>query len=102
MKLRDLFTGDPVRNPELQDLVNPENPEPLQPRNEAEDKVRACLPGDDVTQHPLYQESNPYLTNPFTMGTMEKMRQLRAGTLQVSREEEQQIRAAWSILNGAG
>ena len=102
MKLRDLFTGDPVQNPDLRELAGPENPDVLQPRNEAEDRVHACLPGDDVTQHPLYQESNPYLTSPFTMGTLEKMRLLRQGELDVTPEEERQIRAAWEALNAAG
>jgi len=96
--LRDLFTGDPVENPTLRDVLERPEEEILGLPVDGEERLWACLPGDPVENHLLYSEPNPYLTNPFTMGTLDKVRALKAGTLDVPPEEAALIWAAYRAL----
>jgi len=48
----------------IRDLVG-SNPPVRQPRTEAEDAVRAAMPGDDISDHPL-GATNPYLGRSYT------------------------------------
>ena len=65
-EMRKEFEGWPGHdpNPTLRDLVA-SNP-PVEPvRTEAEDKVFAAMPGDDISEHPL-GATNPFLGNDYS------------------------------------
>lgn len=61
--LADYPGKDP--NPTLWDLLHDEEP-PFEPRTDAENKVFAAMPGDDLSEHPLGPHTdNPYFGKPY-------------------------------------
>lgn len=59
-KMREAWFGVGDRNPTLRELVVSDVPVEY-PRTEAEDRVTALLPGDDLSNHFLYSPPNPFL-----------------------------------------
>lgn len=59
-QIQKLLAGCPDF-PSVRDIAEEKEPEVFLPRTKEEDERRAYLPGEDVTQHPLYVPPNPYL-----------------------------------------
>ena len=86
--MRKGFEGWPGKdpNPTLRDLVA-NNPPVEAVRTDAEDKVFAAMPGDDISEHPLGEE------NPFWGGAYTELKE-KVRDPSLSRQEQLQVQDA--------
>jgi hypothetical protein len=64
-KLREDWFGVSDNNPKIRDVAARKEVVHTEVRTDAENLVTASMPGDDVYQHPMYTEPNPYLYEPY-------------------------------------
>lgn len=88
MKIRDLFSGDPIENPTIQEVAGRQKEDIETARTEAEDDLRSVMPGDDAEGHPLRSDPVEYMDVPYS----ELRSRLEAGGMDL--DEERKVRRA--------